>query len=77
MDCGTTSSNQEFLAKSARLLPEEEPTKTTKLLGLLPIKESSTGDLRAKTTSESLFQGEFGEKRKANEPYWNSNRSYQ
>ena len=57
MDCGTTSSNQEFLAISARYLQAEDSTKTTtKLLGLLPIKESSTGELIAKTISEFLFQ---------------------
>lgn len=65
MDEGKTKTNVQYLAINARFIPNENGTKTvTKLLGLVEIKESQTGETIYKMLEDFLFSGEGGLLRK-------------
>ena len=62
MDCGTSEANEEYLALSTRFLDsnKESLITSTKLLALLPLKESATGVCIAAKVAEFLFSGASG-----------------
>ena len=67
LDCGTAKGNVEYLAVNARYLDSSSSTKsTTKLLGIVEMKDSATGKTLNNLVHELLFKGEEEERRKEN-----------
>lgn len=62
-----TLHNVEYLAINARFMEDSECTKsTTKLIGLIKMDDSSTGEALYETVSSFLFQGNGGDNRQKN-----------
>jgi len=67
IDEGETKTGVQYLAINARFIPLETAIKTeTKLLGLVEVKESQTGQDIYSMLSEFLFSGDEGAERKKN-----------
>jgi len=67
MDEGKTKDNVQYLAINARFLPNEGSTKTeTRLLGMVQIAESQTGETIYKILGDFLFSGQEGHLRRRN-----------
>jgi len=66
IDVGTSEGNEEYLAVTARYFDSAEAvTTTTTLLGLLPLKGSTTGENKFNVLTNFLFAGKEGVLRKS------------